>query len=131
MSRGRRLGPRRYALTGGRFSAFKQKSAGDAQRALGLLHIDGLGEHEVRAHAIRLGDACLAFNHSDGQRTLIEARTARALDEKSRVLLVFAINHDRIVMLRHDVLYGGEGIADTYNGEFEFSEKLACDPGEF
>ena len=117
--------------SGVRFSAFAQESARHPQRSFSRLDIDGLGEHKVRTHAISLGDARLSFDEPNGQRPLIERGVARTLDHERGALFVLAVNDNCIVMLRHQTFYRGKRVADGRHGEFEFTEELAYDPGEF
>ena len=44
-----------------------QQATRDSQRAFGLLHMNGLGQNQIRAQAKRFGHAGLSFNYRHRQ----------------------------------------------------------------
>ena len=113
------------------FRILPKQTAGYAQCAPGLLDVDRLGKYEIGSDSIRHGDAGLSFNQSDQERVLIEAGVAGTPEKQCAVLLVVAIDDNRIVVLRHQLLDCCERIAERVNREIGFAEQLAYDAGMF
>ena len=78
-----------------------QQSTSDAQRALRLFHVNRFRQNKICADAKGLGNSRLPLDHGHSKGTLIGSGIARALEQQSRVLLVLAVDHNRIKMLRH------------------------------
>jgi hypothetical protein len=113
------------------FGSFSQKTAGNSQRALRLLNIDGLGQDQVRANPECIRDAGLSFDYRHGQRTLVRIRITRTLEQKRGVLLVLAVHHDGVEMLSHEFLDGSEGFAASLDAEFQLGQNLCRDTSGF
>jgi len=101
-----------------------QKSAGNAQRTFRLLDVNRLGKNQVGADAERLGYSSLSLDHCDGQGRLVVRSVARALEEQCGVLLIVAINHNRVEMRGHHLLHGGEWLSAGNYFEVELAQNL-------
>ncbi len=83
--------------------------------------MNGFGQDQIGAEAKRFGHARLSFHYRHRQRSLVRTRITRALEEQGRVLLVFAVHHDRVEVLHHQFFYRGKRLVAGLDSKLEFT----------
>ena len=91
--------------------------------------MNGLGQNKVRTDAKRFGDAALTLYQSYRKRIFIEIRIPGALEQKSGVLLVIAVHHERVIVLIGDLFDRGKWLVANLDMEFQFVQNLADHAG--
>jgi len=89
-----------------------------------LLHIDGFGQDQVCTNPKSFGDTSLSFHNCNGQGRLVRGGISRTFEKQSRILLVVAVHHNRVEVLRHQFLDSGERFAARLDGKIQIAQNM-------
>jgi hypothetical protein len=84
-----------------------------------LIDVDGFGQDEVGPDTERFGYPGLTLHYGYGKRRLVGRRISRAFEEQCGVLLVIAVDHDRVEVLAHQLLDCSERFEAGLDGKLQ------------
>ena len=107
----------------GRFR-FSEQTARYAQRSFGLLHINRFGQNQVGTDPKCLRHAGLSFDQRNRKRILIGPRITGALEQQGGVLLIVAIDDNRVEVFGHQPLDRCKGFVAGLDAKLKFTQDL-------